>query len=62
MATSSIFTNFAIKDKKTASAFVKALEEASAGRRPDTEIGHTLLSDPAAIKERFSKLANLGKR
>ena len=62
MATSSIFTDFSIKDKKTASAFVKALEEASAARRPDTEIRHTLLSDPAAIKKRFSKLANPGKR
>ena len=62
MATSSIFTNFDIKDKKTASAFVKALEEASAGKRLDIEIEHTLLSDPAVIKERFSKLANSGKR
>ena len=62
MATSSIFADFTIRDKKTASAFVKALEEASAARRPDTEIGHTLLSDPAAIKKRFSKLAKSGKR
>ena len=44
MATSSIFADFSIKDKKTAKAFVKALEELD-----------TILLDSSAIKKRFGK-------
>ncbi len=62
MATSSIFTDFSIKDKKTARAFVKALEESAECKRPNSEIEHDLLSDAAAIKERFGKRAVSSKR
>ena len=48
MATSSIFTDFSIKDKKTARAFVKALEESAKAKRPKSGIEHTI--------ERFSSL------
>ncbi len=55
MATSSIFTDFSIKDKKTAKAFVKALEESNAAQRSEAEIDHTILLDSSAIKKRFGK-------
>ena len=62
MATSSIFANFDIKDKKTAIAFVKALEESASTPKTDTKIGHVLLTDSVAIKERFRNLTVSGKR
>ena len=55
MATSSIFADFTIRDKKTARAFVKALEESAECKRTDSKIEHVLLSDSEAIKERFGK-------
>ncbi len=53
MATSSIFTDFSIKDKKTARAFVKALEESAKAKRPRSGVEHTILADSSAIRERF---------
>ena len=54
MATSSIFTDFSIKDKKTARAFVKAWEESAKAKRPRSGVEHTILADSSAIRERFS--------
>ena len=56
MATSSIFARFNIKDKKTASAFVEALEKSAAGpawkpRRPV----NPPLTDPDAIRKLVEK-------
>ena len=61
MATSSIFTDFSIKDKKTARAFVKALEESAKAKRPRSGVEHTILADSSAIRERFSNSANSEK-
>ena len=61
MATSSILTDFSIKDKKTARAFVKALEESAKAKRPRSGVEHTILADSSAIRERFSNSANSGK-
>ena len=54
MATSSIFADFTIRDKKTAGAFVKALEESAKAKRPRSGVEHTILADSASIRERFS--------
>ena len=56
MPTESIFTDFSIKDKKTARAFIKALEESAADPRPATEVDCSLLLDREALKKRFKHL------
>ena len=61
MATESIFTDFSIKDKKTARAFIKALEESAADPRPATEVDCSLLLDRETLKKRFKNLASNGK-
>ena len=58
MATSSIFTNFDIKDKKTARAFVAALEEADRlkreeDRQPKKKLDYALVVDPEEIRRFF---------
>ena len=61
MATESIFTDFSIRDKKTAKAFSKALEESAADPIPVTEADFSLLLDRETIKKRFKNLASHGK-
>ena len=60
MATSSIFANFDIKDKKTARAFVKALEASAKGAtRPATEPPCKLLHTPEEIRQFFSSIGSM---
>lgn len=56
MATSSIFTNVKITDKKSAEMFISALEKASKApkRVPTTEVGEPL-RDKEAIRALFAK-------
>lgn len=59
MATSSIFANFSIKDKKTAEKFVEALEQsASDPERTPTTPNSVHISD----KEEILKLFARGKK
>lgn len=64
MATSSIFTNFTINDKKTATRFANALDAAS--QQPEWKKQEPInrpLRDPIQIKElmmKAKKAANLG--
>ena len=56
MATSSIFASFNIKDKKTAEAFVDALEaSAKDPKRERTTPASVRLTDKKAIAEMFLK-------
>ena len=61
MATESIFTDFSIKDKKTARAFIKALEKSAADPIPTMDADFSLLLDRETIKKRFKNLASNGK-
>jgi len=57
MATSSIFADFSIKDKKTARAFVKALEESEKDRfQMPKKKNWRIISDSKEIKLNLSKL------
>ena len=61
MATESIFTDFSIKDKKTARAFIKALEESASDPVATTKADFSLLLDRETIKKRFKNLASSRK-
>lgn len=56
MATSSIFTSFDMKDKKTAEAFVEALDKSAhePAWKPSKPV-KPLLTDPEAIRVLFAK-------
>ena len=56
MATSSIFASFDIKDKKTAEAFVEALDQSANGPewKPVKPV-EPILTDHDAIRELFTK-------
>lgn len=53
MATSSIFADFSIRDKKSVRSFVLALEASSKDRRKNTNTKVRILT-PEEIKKRFS--------
>lgn len=57
MATSSIFADFSIKDKKTARAFVRALEASAKDPFPmPKEKTWRLVTEPEEVKKFFGKL------
>lgn len=56
MATSSIFANFSIKDKKTAEKFVEALEQsANDPERTPTTLNSVHISDKDKILKLFAQ-------
>ncbi|MCR4575086.1 MAG: hypothetical protein K5787_15105 [Lentisphaeria bacterium] len=56
MSTESIFTDFSIRDKRTAKAFLKALEESAADPRPAPEDNFSLLLDRTSLKQKFKAI------